>query len=352
MNKNYNKLINNIGTLLEKGRKQAVYAVNNILVQTYWQIGKQIVEFEQGGKERAGYGSNLLIKLSKDLTFKYGKGFSLSNLKNMRLFYMQYSKSQTVSGESKKIQTVSGLFEKNNFLKQQTVSAQLSWSHYVELLGIEEDLERSFYEKQCVNENWSIRELQRQIESALFYRIALGRDKKGILQLSKKGQQIQKPQDIVKDPYILEFLKIKENHSEKEIEQKIINNLQEFLLELGKGFTFVARQYKISFGNNHYYIDLVFYNRILKCFVLIDLKINKAIHSDVGQMNMYLNYFKTEENSKEDNAPIGIILSAKKNDIEIDYALGGISNNLFVSKYRIYLPNKKELEQKLKELLE
>ena len=193
--------------------------------------------------------------------------------------------------------------------------------------------------------------MQRQIESALFYRIALNKDKGSILQLSKKGQQIQKPVDIIKDPYILEFLKISENHSEKEIEQKIIDNIQKFLLELGKGFTFVARQYKLSFGNNHYYVDLVFYNRILKCFVLIDLKINKAVHSDVGQMNMYLNYFKAEENSKGDNAPIGIILSANKNDIEIDYAIGGISNNLFVSKYKIYLPNKRELEQKLKELL-
>ena len=199
-----------------------------------------------------------------------------------------------------------------------------------------------------------MRELKRQIDSALFQRIALSKDKQGVLEISKQGYIIQKAEDIVKDPYILEFLKIplQDRLSEKELEQKIIDNLQMFLLELGKGFTFVSRQYRISLGNRHFYVDLVFYHRILKCFVLIDLKIGEASHEDIGQMNLYLNYFSKEENSEGDNPPIGIILSAKKNDIDVEFALGGITNKIFVSKYKFYLPDKEELENKLKELLD
>ena len=324
----YNLLISDIGRILEEGRKQAIYAVNNILVKTYWEIGKQIVEFEQKGKEKAEYGSELLTSLSKDLKFKHGKGFSRSNLQYMRLFYLKYPKCQTVSGK-------------------------LGWSHYVELLMIEDDLERSFYEKQCEKENWSIRELNRQKNSALFHRIALSRDKKGVLELSKKGQLIEKTEDIIREPYILEFLKIPENYkySEKELEQKIIDNLQMFLLELGKGFTFVARQFRITLNNTHFYVDLVFYHRILKCFVLIDLKIGQVNHTDIGQMNMYLNYFKAEENSESDREPIGIILSAEKDEVMVEYALGGISNKLFVSKYKLYLPEKEELAKRLRTIL-
>jgi predicted nuclease of restriction endonuclease-like (RecB) superfamily len=324
----YNNLLANIGNILEEGRKQAFYAVNSILVKTYWGIGKGIVEYEQEGKERAEYGSALLDSLSRDLKQRYGKGFSRRNVLDMRRFYLNYP-------------------------NWQTVSAELSWSHYVELLEIEDSLERSFYERQAANEKWSVRELSRQINSALFHRIALSKDKKGVLELSKKGLIAKDESDIVKDPYILEFLKVPENYklSEKELEQKIIDNLQMFLLELGKGFTFVKRQFRITLDNNNYYVDLVFYHRILKCFVLIDLKIGKVNHNDFGQMNMYLNYFKEEENSSEDNKPIGIILSAEKNNLLVKYALGGISNNLFVSKYRLYLPDKKELEFRLKSLL-
>jgi len=325
----YSSLISNIGLLLEQGRKQAYQSINSILVKTYWEIGKQIIVYEQEGKEKAEYGSSLLNNLSKDLKLRYGKGFNIRNIYLMRKFYL--------------------LFE-----NLQTVSAKLSWSHYVELVGIEDELARRFYEKQSENENWSIRELKRQINSALFHRIALSKDKKEVLNLSKKGQIIEIPEDILKDPYILEFLNIPENHkySEKDIEEKIIDNLQAFLLELGKGFTFIGRQHRISFGGNHYYIDLVFYHRILKCFVLIDLKIGEVNHSDIGQMNMYLNYFKSEEMSQEDNEPIGIILSAEKNNFLVKYALGGISNKLFVSKYQLYLPDKKELENRLREVLE
>ena len=328
ISKGYDILIKDIGSILEQGRKQAYSVINTILLDTYWKIGKMIIEFEQKGKEKAEYGSELLEWLSKDLKQRYGKGFSKSNVYLMRLFYLRYQKFQTVSGK-------------------------LSWSHYVELSGIEDDLERSFYEKQCDRESWSIRELRRQKDTALFHRIALSKDKQGILELSKKGHIIEKAEDIVKEPYILEFLNIPENYkyTEKELEEKIIDNLQMFLLELGKGFTFVARQFRITLGNQHFYIDLVFYHRILKCFVLIDLKAGKINHQDIGQMNLYLNYFKKEENSENDNEPIGIILGAEKDHFIIEYALGSISNKLFISKYRLYLPDRKELEMKLNKLL-
>ncbi len=329
LNKNYRTLIDNIGKVLEEGRKQAFYAVNTILVKTYWEIGGQIIDHEQKGEERAEYGQKLLKKLSTDLKQRFGRGFSRSNLQYMRLIYLKYPKCQTLSGK-------------------------LTWSHYIELLTIDDDLERSFYEKQCIREKWSIRELKRQINTALFHRIALSKDKEGILKLSKKGHIPETMEDMVKEPYVFEFLNAPEDYkySEKELEQKIIDNLQMFLLELGKGFTYVKRQFRMTLGNKHFYVDLVFYHRILKCFVLIDLKIGKASHLDVGQMNMYLNYFKEEENTKGDNEPVGIILSAKKDDLEIRYALGGITNQLFVSKYKLYLPDKKELENRLRELLE
>jgi len=324
----YNTLIYSIGIVLEKARKHVYSQINKILVKTYWNIGKQIIEYEQKGKEKAEYGSKLLDNLSKDLKLRYGKGFSRSNIIYMRLFYIKYSKSETLSH-------------------------QLSWSHYFELLKVEDDLERSFYEKQCIKEKWSVRELKRQKNSALFERIALSKDKKGILELAQKGHIIKKAEDLVKDPYVLEFLGISEDYkySEKELEKKIINNLQKFLLELGRGFTFVSRQFRMTLGNKHYYVDLVFYHRILKCFVLIDLKIDEVTHAGIGQMNMYINYFKKEEMTQEDNEPIGIILTKEKDKVVVEYALGGISNKLFVSKYKLYLPTKEELEKEVKKLL-
>lgn len=325
----YNQLINSIGELLDSARKQVAKTINTILVKTYWEIGKRIIEYEQKGEKRADYGEELLRRLSKDLKSKYGKGFSRSNLQYMRLLYIEYPKCQTLSGK-------------------------LSWSHYVELLSVTDDLARGFYEKQCIKENWSVREIKRQVNSALFERTALSKDKKGVLELAKKGQVIEKEEDIIKDPYVLEFLKIPEKYqyTEKELEQRLINNLQMFLLELGKGFAFVSRQYRITLNNNHFYVDLVFYHTILKCFVLIDLKVGKTTHQDIGQMNMYLNYFKTEEGGEGDNPPVGIVLGAEKDNILVEYALGGISNKLFVSRYKLYLPDKKELKQRLKYLLE
>jgi len=334
----YSELINQIGGLLQAGKTQAARSVNTILVQTYWFIGKHIVEFEQGGKEKAEYGSQLLDQLSKDLTMRYGKGFSRSNVFQIRQFYLRFSKIQTLSGQ----------FENNK-----AQSHILSWSHYIEILKSDSDLEVSFYVKQATKENWSVRELKRQIKSMLFHRLELSKDKKGVLELSEQGQEIQNAEDILKDPYVLEFLDLPENkYLENELEEKLISNLQNFLLELGKGFTFEKRQYRISISGKHFYVDLVFYHRILKCFVLIDLKRGEVTHQDIGQMNLYLNYFKKEVNSEDDNQPIGIVLGASKDHILVEYATENISNQLFVSKYQLYLPNKLQLENQLSKLLD
>jgi predicted nuclease of restriction endonuclease-like (RecB) superfamily len=325
----YNELLDSIGLTIEQARQNAFKAINTELVKANWEIGRHIVEYEQHGQERAEYGSELLSRLSKDLRQRYGKGFGRRNILDMRRFYLAYQ-------------------------KWQAVPAKLSWTHFVTLLGVSDDTARKFYEKQAVLENWGYRELERQIDSSLFERLALSKDKKGVLQLSEKGHIVSEPIEAIKDPYVLDFLKIPQSHrmTEKALEQKIIDNLQLFLLELGKGFAFVGRQYKISLRNKHYYIDLVFYHRILKCFVLIDLKIRKVDHGDIGQMNLYLNYFKTEENVEGDNEPIGIILSAEKDEVLVEFATGGISNKIFVSKYQLYLPDKKQLQKKVKAILE
>lgn len=327
-NPTYHQLIANIGVLLQKGKEEAVNAINRVLVQTYWEIGKFIIEYEQAGQQRAEYGTALLDQLSKDLSQHYGKGFGRSNLIYIRKFYLTYPNSELLS-------------------------TQLTWSHYFELLKIEDELERSFYEQQITHEKWSVRELKRQLKSALFLRLAKSRDKKGILELAKKGRIVTKASDVVKDPYILDFLDIPEDYryTESELELRLIDNLQDFLMELGKGFAFVGRQYRITINNKHYYVDLVFYHRILKCFVLLDLKINEVEHYDIGQMNMYLNYFKKEENVADDHEPIGIILGAKKDDVLVEYATGGMTNQLFVSKYQLFLPDRKQLEEQVKQIL-
>ncbi len=326
--KDYKGLVEAIGVILRKTRLKAFQQVDRILVNTYWEIGRHIVVYEQKNNEKAEYGSGLLDVLSGDLKFRYGKGFSRRNVLNMRRFYLAYP-------------------------KWQAATAILSWTHTLALLSVEDPLSRSFYEKECIANHWSTRELERQINSMLFERLALSKDKKGVLKLARKGHGVDDPQDAVKSPYVLEFLGIPDNqrYSEKQLEQKIIDNLQMFLLELGKGFAFVGRQYRISFGNKHYYVDLVFYHRILKCFVLVDLKIGHADHLDVGQMNMYLNYFKKEETSGGDKDPIGIILAADKDDVLVEYALGGISSKLFVSKYQLYLPEKRQLKAELRKLI-
>lgn len=323
-----NTLISNIEQTVAIAKEKLATSVNTTMTETYWQIGKYIVETEQDGKIKAAYGKKLLTTLSHELTLRLGKGYSRPNLNNMRKFYLKYPKCQTVSDK-------------------------LSWSHICELIKLDDDLERSFYERQTVNENWSVRELQRQIDSALFLRLAVSRDKDGILSLAQRGIEVQKPEDVIKSTYTLEFLNLPESsqYTESDLEQRLIDNLQRFLLELGKGFTFVGRQYKITINNVHYHVDLVFYHRILKCFVLIDLKKNSVKHEDIGQMNMYLGYFAMEENMPDDNAPIGIIMSRNKDELLVEYATYGMDSNLFVSKYELYLPNREDLERLVANIL-
>jgi len=325
----YTELKDHIGALLARGRQQAASSINSILVETYWQIGRHIVEFEQNGSYRAEYGKTLIKRLARDLTREYGRGFSRSNLFQMRQFYLCFPKIQTLSG-------------------------QLSWSHYCEILKAAEELERNFYLRQCERENWSVRELKRQMKSALFQRLALSKDKKGVLALAEEGAVVAHPEDIIREPYVFEFLGIpqQKRYLEGELEQRLIDNLEHFLLELGKGFAFVGRQYRITLGNRHFFVDLVFYHRILKCFVLIDLKRGEVDHGDIGQMNLYLNYFANEENVEDDNSPIGVVLGAYKDRVLVEYALAGMSNQLFVSKYQLYLPDKQQLQQELIKVLE
>ncbi len=325
---NYNGLVSQISETYLQGKQNAVNVVNSELVNTYWKVGQHIVEFEQNGEERAEYGIGLLERLSKDLLFIHGRGFGLSNLKRMRQFYKEYPIGATVSH-------------------------QLSWSHYVELLKIDDKLERSFYEKQSLIENWSIRELKRQKKTSLFLRLAASKNKDEILQLAKQGQVIAEPKDLIREPCVLDFLQIPEPYqlSESDLETRIIDSLQHFLLELGKGFAFIGRQYRITLGNRHFKVDLVFYHRILKCFVLIDLKKEEAGYEDIGQMNMYMGYFEKEENTEGDNPPIGIILSREKDELLVKYAMNNVSSQLFVSKYQLYLPNRDELKNLIEKQL-
>jgi predicted nuclease of restriction endonuclease-like (RecB) superfamily len=376
--RNYGNLLDKIAEILVEAKTKVVREINKAQVLAYWEIGREIVEFEQKGEARAEYGERLLIRLSEDLTKKFSRGFSVDNLQLMRKFYITYAEKfqiyetpsvksqipQTLSAKSQISQTPSDKFiegQKSKTLSgksgiQQTVSAEfepmLSWSHYCELLKVKESFPRSFYEQEAIQNNWSVRELKRQMNSMLFERLALSKDTKAVMRMAKKGQVVEKPEDAIKDPYILEFLNLKEetSYTESQLEQALIDKLQYFLLELGKGFTFVARQKRITVTNRHYFIDLVFYNRILKCFVLIDLKTGELDHADVGQMNFYLNYFKENEKTEDENDPIGLILCAKKDAIFAKYVLGGLSNKVFASKYKLTLPSEKELSLKLKSL--
>lgn len=327
----FNELVNQIRSIILASRKKVYAVINNESLKTYWDIGKKIIEKEQEGNLRAKYGTQLLIKLSKQLSRDLGKGFSRSNLQNMRNFYIVYPNCQTVSGK-------------------------LSWSHYCELLSLEDADKRSFYEQESINSSWSVRELQRQIDTSLFERLLLSdgkANKQSVLKLSRQGQILEAATDVVKDPYVFEFLGMPEKKPilEKELEEKLIRHIEDFLLELGKGFMFVGSQQRITLGNRHDYVDMVFYNKILRAYVLIDLKSRKLKHTDVGQINAYLNYYKTEINEETDNAPIGIILCTSKDKIEAEYALGGLSNQIFASTYVLYLPDKEMLLKQVEDVL-
>lgn len=315
-----------ISSLLKEARKNIVSNINTTMTKTYFLIGKRIVEEEQNGNERATYGKNLIKNLSKKLTNEFGKGFSERNIEQMRKFYKTYSIPQTVSAEFK-----------------------LSWSHYLILMRMENIEERNFYEIESIQNNWSLRELRRQIDSALYERLVLSRNKAKVKELAFKGQVIEKPEDVVKDPYILEFLGLEEqsNYSENKLETEIINNLENFLLELGKGFTFVGRQVRFTFDEKHFRVDLVFYNRILKCFVLIDLKIGEVTHQDLGQMQMYVNYYDRYVRLPDENKSIGIIICREKNDTLVRLTLPEDNNQIFASKYMTVLPTKEEFKKVL-----
>jgi len=321
-------LYKNISKLLYNARKKVNKTIDRAMVYTYFEIGRLIVEEEQNGEKRAEYGKKLLKSLSEKLTKKFGRGFSLRNLEQMRKFYLVYSKTQTVSAEFK-----------------------LSWSHYLILSRIENIDERNFYEIEANSNGWSLKEFKRQINSALYERLVLSRDKEKVKELSNRGQIIEKPKDIIKDPYILEFLGLPEHssYSENELESNIINKLEMFLLELGKGYTFVGRQVRFTFDEKHFRVDLVFYNRLLKSFVLIDLKIGEVTHQDLGQMQMYVNYYDRFVKLEEENKTIGIIICKEKNDTLVEITLPEDNKQIFASEYTTVLPSKEEFKEIVEE---
>lgn len=330
-----NQLYGRISELLANAKKYVAQTVNQTIVITYYEVGRLIVEDEQHGQERAEYGKSVLKELSLKLTKDFGKGYSVYNLERMRKFYLTYKNSIS---ESEKSATL---------LRKSESPFKLSWSHYLQLIKIDNVEERNFYEIEAANNNWSIRELERQYDSSLYERLVLSRDRKGVKELSTKGQVITKPIDTIKEPYVLDFLDLKEQneYSESDLETAIINKLEHFLKELGKGFLFVGRQQRFTVEDENFYVDLVFYNRLLQCFVLIDLKIGKLKHQDLGQMQMYVNYYDEYVKTDEENPTIGIVLCKQKNETLVQITLPKDNQQIFASKYQTVLPSKEELKQ-------
>ena len=320
-----NNIFYNIKNLVINSRNKVYQTVNTEMLSLYWNIGKAIMEIQQGD-ERASYGDAVLDKLSQKLTNEFGKGFSSRNLRTMRKFYVMYP-------------------------IWKTVSAKLSWSHYLELIKIDEEPKRNFYLNECINSKWSVRELQRQKASLLYERLTLSADKEKILELSEKGQILETSKDLVKDPFVLEFLDIKENtdYLESDLKKNIIEHLKEFLLELGKGFSYVGNQVRLTLEEDHFYPDLVFYNRLLRCFVIIDLKIGKVSHQDIGQMQMYVNYYDREIKQNDENKTIGILLSTNKNETVVKYTLPEDNKTIFSSEYKLHMPTEQELINAIEE---
>ncbi len=356
-------LLTEVRQLIAAARNAAACTVNSLQVLTNFEIGRRIVEHEQKGEKRAEYGALLLKELSARLTEEFGKGFSVSNLQLMRLFFVDYSpriqqtpsvklpspeKSQTLPGvltQAAIPQTQSGKFAAAPFT--------LSWSHYVLLMTIKNTDERSFYEIEATQQNWSLSELKRQKASSLYERLALSRDKDGIRQLAAKGQIVAKPEDVLREPYVLEFLGLDEKtgYSETDLETAIIDHLEHFLLELGKGFLFEARQKRFTFDEDHFYVDLVFYNRLLRCYVIIDLKLDKLTHQDLGQMQMYVNYFDRHIKLPDENPTVGLLLCKSKKDTIVELTLPKDAN-IHAREYQLYLPSKELLRKKLIEWTE
>ena len=314
--------IGGIRELLIEARHSVVKQVNTTMLTTYYEIGRRIVEQEQQGKEVANYGDYILVRLSESLSGSFGKGFSKRNLELMRQFYLTYR------------------------IAKSPISQSLTWTHYIRLMRISDPEERRFYEIEAESNNWSVRELNRQFDSALYQRLALSRDKEAVKALAIKGQTVEKPEDILKDPYVLEFTGLPElpRYTESKLEQRLIDELQVFLLELGKGFSFVGRQQRITIDEDHYFVDLVFYNRLLRSFVLVDLKIGQLKHQDLGQMQMYVHYYDRFVKLPDENKTIGIILCRDKQDALVEITLPDETNPIFAGKYQTVLPNKDELK--------
>jgi predicted nuclease of restriction endonuclease-like (RecB) superfamily len=338
-------LYNSIKTIIEEARLQIVRNVNSVITYTHFQIGRMIVEHEQKGKARAGYAEKTLLQLSADLTTEYGQGYSRTNLEYMRKFFLLYEHriSQPVarkSGPPKKSQPAVGKLG-NQF--------QLSWSHYIQLLKIDDENERNFYEIEAIQNHWGKRELIRQYNSSLYERIALSKNKKAVKQLGKKGQIIEKPTDAIKDHTVLEFLDLREDesYSESDLENAIISKLEHFMMELGKGFLFEGRQKRFTFDGDSFYVDLVFYNRLLRCYVLLDLKIGKLVHQDIGQMQMYVNYYDRKVKLPDENPTIGIILCKEENKTVVEFTLPENNKTIFAKEYKLYLPSKEQLRKQL-----
>jgi len=352
-------LADRVIALVEEARKRVATVANVALVYTYYEVGRMIVEDEQGGKKRAAYGKAQLAMLSRKLTARFGKGWSPTNLEYMRKFFKVYS---VPSGGDRPIPQTG--FEESAIdvadspngvlkIKSNSIPFRLSWSHYLVLMRIENPDERRFYEIEAVENGWGLEELKRQFKSSLYERLALSRDKKGVLALSKRGQAVAKPEDVIKDPYVLEFLGLeeKDRYNETELESRIIEHVEQFILEMGKGFILVGRQVRFTFQEKHFRVDLVFYNRILRCFVLVDLKTGELTHGDVGQMMMYVNYYDRKVKLADENPSIGILLCADKDDAIVEMTLPEKNRRIFASKYLTILPDKEALRSLVKKQL-
>ena len=335
-------LYERIHAILAAARTNVVRTVNTEMVRAYWLIGREIVEEEQAGQTRAAYGGDVVTQISSRLKSAFGKGFTTTNIKYMRLFYLAYP--QLLDAEQIR-HSLSDEFKATG-----TLNPNLSWTHYRLLTRIMSPHARSFYELEADSNHWSVRELERQISSLLFERLALSRDKQGLMALATQGQEIQTPEDAIKDPVVLEFLGLPESSKlvESDLEEALLTNLQAFLLEMGKGFAFVARQQRLTLDGDHFYVDLVFYHAVLKCYVLVDLKTGKLTHGDMGQMQFYVNYYDAERRTEGDNATIGLILCADKNEAVVRYTLGGTNAQIFASRYQLHLPSEQELAEELR----
>ena len=356
-------LYRRVAAILDEARSRVARTVNTAMVHAYWLIGREIVLVEQQGKERAGYGEGLMRRVAARLSSTFGKGFSLASLKRMKQFYLAFpSGSALMADTGQKGSTASSLSGDGDVARKGSTASSLSaplpaalfppmlaWSHYLALLRVSNAQARSFYEIEAAREAWSVRELERQIASLLFERLSMNRDKEQVLALARRGQEIAVPGDVLKDPFVLEFLDLKEKPSiqERDLEQAIIDRLEEFLLEMGKGFCFVARQKRLTLEGDHFYVDLVFYNRLLRCFVLVDIKLGKLMHQDLGQMQMYANYFDRFQRAEHEARTIGIVLCSEKNDAMVKITLPEDNEQILAARYQMYLPTEEELRAEI-----